>query len=139
VFPIHELIDRSPCSCLFSIASGSSGVLGKGRTSQSETVYLVECLPNHKVPWLSSEKSLVLLSRINCYMYFNFASSNWPSWISASRVGSTSVVTLALFTIPRLRYSICLRNSVCILLVKVALQYFLRHSAFATTLAFSEW
>jgi hypothetical protein len=91
---------------------------------------------NHKVPWLSFEKSLVLLSLINCLISFNFASSNSPSQISASKVGSTYIVTVASFTIVRLRYLISLHNSGRILLAKVALQYFLRLSASSTTLAF---
>jgi hypothetical protein len=97
------------------------------------------CLPNHKVPSLSSEKSLVLLSRINCHISFSFACSNWPSLISTSSVGSTFLVTEASFTIPWLRYSISLRSSSRILLANVALQYFLRLSASATTLTFPGW
>jgi hypothetical protein len=96
-------------------------------------------LSNHMVPWLSSEKSLVLLSQINCHISFNFASFNWPSRISASRVGSTSIVTVASFTIPRLRYSISLHSFGRILLAKVVLQYFLWLSASTTTLAFAGW
>jgi hypothetical protein len=61
-------------------------------------------LPNHRVPWLSSKKSLVLLSLINCRISCSFTSSNWPFRISSSRVGSTSIITLVPFTIPRLRY-----------------------------------
>jgi hypothetical protein len=50
-------------------------------------------------------------------------------------VCSTSIVTVALFTIARLRYLISLCNSGCILLGKVALQYFLCLKASAMTLA----
>jgi hypothetical protein len=92
---------------------------------------------HHKVPWLSSEKSLVALSRISCCISFNLASPNCPSRISASRVGSTSIATLVSFNTPRLRYLISLHNSDGILRAKVALQYFLRLSASATTFAFS--
>jgi hypothetical protein len=88
--------------------------------------------PNHRVPWLSSEKSLVLLSWINYRISFSFVSSNCPSRISASKVGSTSIVSTTSFTIVRLRYLIYLRNSGHILLAKVALQYFLRNQSLHT-------
>jgi hypothetical protein len=85
--------------------------------------------PNHRVRWLSSEKSLVLLSLINCRISFSFASSNCLSRISASKAGSTSIATAASFTIVRLRYLISLCNSGHIILAKVALQYFLQFSS----------
>jgi hypothetical protein len=91
-------------------------------------------LPNHRVL-----KSLVLVSLINYQISFSFASSNWPFQISSFRVGSTSIVIVASFTIPRLRYLISLCSSGCILLAKVMLQYFLCLSASATTLAFLGW
>jgi hypothetical protein len=94
------------------------------------------CFPNHRVPRLSSEKALVLLSLINCRISISFASSNCPFQISASKVGSTSIATVASFTIARLKYLISLCNSGRILLAKVTLQYFLQLSASATTLAF---
>jgi hypothetical protein len=95
--------------------------------------------PNHRVPWLSSKKSLVLLSLINYRISFSFASSNCPSRISASKVGSTSIVTATSFTIVRLRYLISLRNSSHILVAKVALQYFLRLKASAMTFTLPGW
>jgi hypothetical protein len=97
------------------------------------------CFPNHRMPWLSAEKVLVLLSLINYHISFSFASSNCPSQISASKVGSTSIVTVAPFTIARLIYLISLRNSGCILLAKVALQYFLWLKASAITFALPGW
>jgi hypothetical protein len=95
--------------------------------------------PNHRVPQLSSRKALVLLSLINCRISFSFASSNFPFRIFASKVGLTSIATVVSFTIARLRYLISLCNSGHILLAKVALQYLLRLSASATTLAFPGW
>jgi hypothetical protein len=94
------------------------------------------CSPNHKVSLLSSEKSLVLLYLINCHISFSFASSNWPSRISASIFDLTSIIIVASFTIPRLRYSISLHNSGRIILAKVVLQYISWLSVSATTLAF---
>jgi hypothetical protein len=70
---------------------------------------------------------------------FSFVSCNCPFQISASKVGSTSIVTVASFTIARIRYLISLFNSGHILLAKVALQYFLRLTASATTLSFPGW
>jgi hypothetical protein len=95
--------------------------------------------PNHRVPWLSSEKSLVLLSLINCHISFSFASSNYPFWISTSKVGLTSIVTVTSFTIARLRYLISLRNYGCIIMANVALQYFLWLMALAMTLNLPGW
>jgi hypothetical protein len=77
--------------------------------------------PNHRVPWLSSKKALALLSLVNCHISYSFASSSCLSQISTSKVGSTSIMTVASFTIVRLRYLISLRNSGCIHLAKVAL------------------
>jgi hypothetical protein len=74
--------------------------------------------PNHRVPWLSYEKSLVFLSLINYCISCSFASSSCLSQISASKVGSTSITTVASFTIVRLRYLISLCNSGRILLQK---------------------
>jgi hypothetical protein len=62
-----------------------------------------------------------------------------PSRIFASKVGSTSIVTLDSFTMLRLRYSISLHCSSCIFLAKVVLQYFLRLGASTTTLVFPGW
>jgi hypothetical protein len=95
--------------------------------------------PNHRVPQLSYEKALVLLSVINCCISFSFVSSNCPFRISASKVGSTSIAIVASFTIARLRYLISLCNSGRILLAKVVFQYFLWLSASANTLAFPGW
>jgi hypothetical protein len=95
--------------------------------------------PNHRVPRLSSEKVLVLLSLINCRISFSFVSSNCPFRIYASKVGSTSITIVASFTIAKLRYLISLCNSGHILLAKDALQYFLWLSVSATTLAFPGW
>jgi hypothetical protein len=95
--------------------------------------------PNHRVPWLSSEKSLILLSLINCRISFSFGPSNYPSRISASKVCSTSIAITSSFTIARLRYLISLRNSGRILLAKVALQYFLQLKASAMTFSLPGW
>jgi hypothetical protein len=78
-------------------------------------------LPNHKVPCLQlcifqlPFSDFYFYSRLNFHYYLSFVYH------------------------PRLRYSTDLRNSGGILRVKVALQYFLRLSASATTLAFSGW
>jgi hypothetical protein len=86
-----------------------------------------------------SKKALVLLSLINCRISYSFASSNCPFQIFSSKVGSTSIATVASFTIARLRYLISLCNYGRILLAKVALQYFLWLSASPTTLASPGW
>jgi hypothetical protein len=87
----------------------------------------------------SFEKSLVLLSLINCHISFNFGSSSCPSRNSVSKIRSTSIATMTSFAIARFRYSISQCNSGHMLLVKVALQYFFWLKASATTLALPGW
>jgi hypothetical protein len=95
--------------------------------------------PNHRVPWLSSEKSLVLLSLINCHISVSLGSSSCPPHISNSKVGSTFIATVRSFTIERLRYSISWRNSGHIRWSNVALQYFFWLKASAMTLTLPGW
>jgi hypothetical protein len=47
--------------------------------------------PNHKVPWSSLVKSLVLFSFISCCISFSFTSSSWAFLILASSVCSISI------------------------------------------------
>jgi hypothetical protein len=94
---------------------------------------------NHKVPLSSSVKSLVLFSFISCRISFSFSSLSWAFLIYASSISSTSTATTASFAIARLRYLISRHSSGLILLVNVALQYFLWLKAFAMTLALLGW
>jgi hypothetical protein len=81
------------------------------------------CFPNHRVPWRSLKKSLILLSLINCCISINFRSSSCPSCISPSKLHLTSIAIMVPFTIAWLRYSISRHNFGRILLGKLVLHY----------------
>jgi hypothetical protein len=95
--------------------------------------------PNHKVPWSSSVKSLVLFSFMNYHISFSFSSSSCAFLISASSVGSISTAIAASFTIARLIYPNSWHNIGHLSMASVALQCFLRLKASATMLAFPGW